>query len=432
MSNNFNLSEFVKRTFSDVFKYTKFYKRFIWALVIISLIGLWWAITLPQDHALKDVVISLATDLLASLIILFIGVERILKRIEKGVDREPELDKKHFSDLVAAAEDKVHVSDTFTYFATTYRKDYEPFVESVKKALKNGADVKILLLKPESPAEEMRTKALNPDGHKDGIQVPELLDANLRLLHRMQEQIYQSDTMREHAEKFQIHLHNELPELVMHRADSTLYISALPKTRADETEHLKLPIESNTFGDYLALNFDRYWENSISLDFYMLLYLRFGSREIPFYFVPKPASSLFFDNEGNINTKIHQCKRVYSYSPQKETTDPNFGDGFFATYAYEIDHFRGETDPYRGEKKAINYNDGTIFESLTRNNSYEVTVFGQTRKYNYRNLPSDHDEYNDALKSLEFRYSGKRDQSPGTLFRKKPNYILHFYLSSNV
>lgn len=343
----------------------------IFVMLMLTFGGLW----LPLEESYRELFLGLGTNLASAVIILQLGFEKWQRIREKDYDLDAELPKKEFIKRIESASECVRILDTYTYFAVHDFRDpvYRDFAKAIKTALENGASVQILLHRPGSPGAKRRAEALKG---RD-IDVAKLLDANLRILHRLQEELCQADDpkVRKQASKFKVHLYDELPELSLHLADDVMYISAFPPTdRADRNEHIRMPIRDVSIGKFLSQNFERYWENSIPLDDYLLLELiGIGDKTYHLYYV-------------------------------------RLGGIFYATYDREKDLFR-------------NHDFLVLQQDFKPENEYMVREKGDYYQVNARFLrDTDGRERELALEELQKRYAGdtERDKRPLIFNRNNP------------
>jgi hypothetical protein len=246
-----------------------------------------------NNSPLADFLLGLSGNLIVAIII-FLFLEQGIKSLHP-ISETRSLPYSEFIVNVRRAKkgDRIRILETYSSLINEY---YTEIAAAIAEAIKQGAEVEILLFHPYSTGAKMRMEQL-----KGRANVPEGIRKNLAHLYKLQ-------SVNENIDKKSLHvrLYSALPSIQMYRWNEWAYVSLFPiRNRSDRGPNLKVPMD-NPFGSYIDDTFEDLWKGTdeaptISLDAHMCLQFTVSSANLT-------SSSYFFAyEERNEQVDITRC-----------------------------------------------------------------------------------------------------------------------------
>lgn len=267
---------------------TSNYREIIIFLIGICCIILGLLVFTNSESVASDLSLGLAVELAGTLLVFYVGLERIKDQLNIGVSNEYKLPVKDIFTLIENAEGKVKILDTWTYLIND-DKYYDDFVNSLKSAVNNsdGVNVKILILQPKSEGEAARKRVIEGKVTRNGI--PIIVEAEIqRSIQRLFElylDLKQSNMNSRST--FDIKLYQKMQEQTIHMIDDVIYVSAYPDDKdATRSQHVKIPLEL-TLGKIFERAFENVWDDDDSIlidDFQLATITTNGSEQFKLLF----------------------------------------------------------------------------------------------------------------------------------------------------
>jgi hypothetical protein len=162
-------------------------------------------------------------------------------------------DHDDFNRHVSTATDLVAVMDTGNHLLEGGSR--RGFLVALRKALQNGAKVRILLLDPDSAAASQRAEEIRP------VDVRRVIIDNLRHLNDFADSL--DDRQRQ---SFQVRIYDASPSIQIFRWDDKALISFFPiGVRASASPHLEVYLAS-PLGEFVQGRFDDLWRHPSTRD----------------------------------------------------------------------------------------------------------------------------------------------------------------------
>ncbi len=169
------------------------------------------------------------------------------------VEEHAMFDHDEFSRHVSTASDLVAVMDTGNHMLEGSSRGR--FLAALRKALHNGAKVRILLLDPDSAAASQRAEEIRP------VDVGRVIIDNLRHLNDFADSL--DDRTRQ---RFQVRIYDASPSIQIFRWDDKALISFFPiGVRASASPHLEVYL-SSPLGEFVQSRFDDLWRHPSTRD----------------------------------------------------------------------------------------------------------------------------------------------------------------------
>jgi hypothetical protein len=294
-------------------------------ITILAALLLWQAYGIPQYT--ENLALNLGADLIGAIVVIFV-ISPLITRAQHGRVREHRrLDYDWFTDQVMHATSDIRVLDTFSGLLD--RPGTARFLRAVREALHRYAQVKILLIDPDSLAAVQRAAELGDDRHAD---VRREVLRNLRVLERFRSEL--DEPLRP---RFDVRLYSASAAVTLYRWDDRALVSFLPIGRlSGEGTQLEITTTS-PLGTFVGERFEELWRHGKPLSDFLALSFTLvdGAGAVrpyrtPFvcieeeYFVADPdvLAELALSRDGTLRARIpHQ-----------------------PTLSYQLDVFTGESD----------------------------------------------------------------------------------------
>lgn len=237
----------------------------------------------------NDGILNLVTEILGTLLIIYFGINKLTLRDE--IDALPELPKSQVIREISKATERVQIYESFTMLAVDGRR--KAFQEAIVQAFMNGADIKIIILEPDSKGLKQRSKELI-----DLLPVKDLHEQNLLCFHYVYHDIIHeiSEDWPE-TSSIEVKFTQDLPGSTMYVMDKFLYLAPFPRSdRADLSKQLRFEIaEEDSIGEGFRADFDRAWENEEKIldDFLMAKVLNVRDQDYLLHYVSVSPSILY-------------------------------------------------------------------------------------------------------------------------------------------
>lgn len=233
---------------------------YIWAymqrrwyyLTIIAFLIATVAILLMVSSSLpdygKNLSLNVAADLIGTIAVLFLiapFIERAELRRDSVLER---FDHRAFIRQAADARHRILILELWT---DLLQGEYErPFLKSIREALAQDVEVRMLLLDPDASAAEQRA-----DDLRRQTNVVDNIMANLRCLHE-----FVHDLPVQLAQNIKIRVYSALPPVQMYRVDDRVVVSFYPVnvTSWSATQYQTNPRAQ--LGTFVGTKFDELWE----------------------------------------------------------------------------------------------------------------------------------------------------------------------------
>jgi hypothetical protein len=218
----------------------------ILVLLVISVVLLAWARW--SEGFNRDVLINVG----ASVVIVALSYaifDPLFEELRRSrVEEHAMFDHDEFNRHVSTATDLVAVMDTGNHLLEGSSRSR--FLVALRKALHNGAKVRILLLDPDSAAASQRAEEIRP------VDVRRVIIDNLRHLNDF------ADSLDErHRQSFQVRIYDASPSIQIFRWDDKALISFFPiGVRASASPHLEVYLTS-PLGEFVQGRFDDLWRH---------------------------------------------------------------------------------------------------------------------------------------------------------------------------
>jgi hypothetical protein len=254
-------------------------------ILILVLIGVFFFLVIhfmavafgreDQKAVLIDIAFGLIPEFIGAVAVYWV-LDSSIKQLY-GISELPDLPLETFIGELRSTR-RISILETFTKLATDLPL-HEKFSSCIKDALRQGAEVRILLIHPDSEGAQQRAEELA----KVDIDVREQIEISLAQFYKLQGEIYLDTRIDNRRKNFQVRLYHASPSIAMHMWDRDAYLSFFPvRQRSDEAPNLKISM-ATTFGHYAAAKFDELWEHSetIALSSHMEIqvFLSSSSRE---------------------------------------------------------------------------------------------------------------------------------------------------------
>ena len=237
----------------------KFRRIFILVLigVLFFLIIHFIAIAFVSDEqrgTALDIAFGLIPEFVGSVAVYWV-LDSSIKQLY-GISELPDLPLDSFIGELHSAK-QIRILETFTRLATDSQMR-KKFCTEVKDALRNGAEVQILLIHPYSEGAKQRAEELARAQIDD---VHEQIQRSLAQFYKLQKEVSSDQSIDNSQRNFQIRLYDASPAIAMHMWDRDAYLSFFPvKQRSDDAPNLKISM-ATTFGHYAAAKFDELWNH---------------------------------------------------------------------------------------------------------------------------------------------------------------------------
>ena len=223
----------------------------ILVLLVISAVLLAWA-RLSEGFN-RDVLINIG----ASVVIVALSYaifDPLFEELRRSrVEEHSMFDHDEFNRHVSTATDLVAVMDTGNHLLEGSSR--RGFLVALRKALQNGARVRILLLDPDSAAASQRAEEIRP------VDVRRVIVDNLRYLNDFADSL--DDRQRQ---SFQVRIYDASPSIQIFRWDDKALISFFPiGVRASASPHLEVYLAS-PLGEFVQGRFDDLWRHPSTRD----------------------------------------------------------------------------------------------------------------------------------------------------------------------
>ncbi|MGH3697364.1 MAG: hypothetical protein ACRDRX_25830 [Pseudonocardiaceae bacterium] len=219
---------------------------------------------------------SLGSDLVGAIVTIFV-ITPIVRRVDEGRVRElPNLDYAWYVKRVAGATSTVRIMDTYSNLLDGPNTD--DFFDAVELALERQADVKILLLDPDSVAARQRAEELNDtDVYREIMR-------NLRVLYEFRNRIGPTS----YGRKFNVRLYNVSPAISIYHWDKKALVSFFPVGEIS-SESTQLEINAGSpLGKFVNERFESLWTGGKDVARFM---------HLPVTLVGNPAADTRLDVE---------------------------------------------------------------------------------------------------------------------------------------
>jgi hypothetical protein len=164
------------------------------------------------------------------------------------VEEHAMFDHDEFNRHVSTSADLVAVMDTGNHLLEGTSRSR--FLAALRKALHNGAKVRILLLDPDSAAASQRAEEIRP------VDVRRVIIDNLRHLNDFADSL--DDRQRQ---MFRVRIYDASPSIQIFRWDDKALISFFPiGVRASASPHLEVYL-SSSLGEFVQGRFDDMWRH---------------------------------------------------------------------------------------------------------------------------------------------------------------------------
>jgi len=177
----------------------------------------------------------------------FVVFDPIFEDLRRNaVEQHRTLDQDQLVTNIATARTEVAVMETWTGLLEESHRDR--FLTALTAALRNGVEVRILLLDPESAAAAQRAEELHH------TQVPLLIMDNLRHLYHLRRGL---DPLT--ARQLQVRVYDASPSIQLYRWDEKAFISFFPVgVRAYDARQIEAFMAS-PLGEFVAGRFEELW-----------------------------------------------------------------------------------------------------------------------------------------------------------------------------
>jgi hypothetical protein len=230
------------------------------ALTALSAFLLWQSAGL--DHYQQNLALNIGADIIGAIVTIFV-ITPLISRAQEGRVREhARLDYEWFTDQVYAATSCVKLLDTFSNLLDQPVTDR--FFRGVELAIGRQANVKVLLLDPESLAVTLRAQELGEAPGQADVR-REIL-RNLRTLHAFERRL--TDGQRR---QFQVRLYSASAGVTLYRWDDKALVSFLSVGRlSGQGIQLEVTVGS-PLGIFVEQRFEELWHQSKPMDQFMHL-----------------------------------------------------------------------------------------------------------------------------------------------------------------
>jgi uncharacterized protein DUF5919 len=224
-----------------------------------------------KDPFRSDLYMNIGAGLAVTLAT-YIVLNPLFKELRTAsIIEHPRLDRDRLMVNIAESRHSVAILETWTgMLEEPYR---HRFLAAIRSALQNYATVRVLLLDPDSPGTQIRTRELR---HRD-VQVA-ILD-NLLHLHRLR-----ANLIDKARDRFQVRVYTTAPSVQMYRWDDKAYISFFP---VSQSTYDSLQIEtymSTPLGEFVQRRYEELWTapttHDLDRSLAMTLQLRSGTRDL--------------------------------------------------------------------------------------------------------------------------------------------------------
>ncbi len=218
----------------------------IFVLLVLSALLLVWA-RLSQGFN-RDLLVNVG----ASVVIVALSYaifDPLFEELRRSrVEEHAMFDHDEFNRHVSTATDLVAVMDTGNHLLEGTSRTR--FLAALRKALQNGAKVRILLLDPDTAAASQRAEEIRP------VDVRRVIVDNLRYLNDF------ADSLDERTRQaFQVRIYDASPSIQVFRWDDKALISFFPiGVRASASPHLEVYL-SSPLGEFVQSRFDDLWRH---------------------------------------------------------------------------------------------------------------------------------------------------------------------------
>lgn len=197
--------------------------------------------------------INLFTEIFGAALIVKFGLEFMLKK--QDVELLSALPKREIIKDCENARTRVEICETFSMLPTKYENTHKKFEAALSAAYENGANIRILILAPNSMGLKERNNEIGQI-----LQVNDLAIQNFRAFHRLQFQFLTREEPG--AGSYAVKLLEEKPASTVHVVDSNLYHAPFPKKgRADINQNLKIKISGEgSIGHHYRDTFVDKWD----------------------------------------------------------------------------------------------------------------------------------------------------------------------------
>ncbi len=296
-------------------------------LLITALAGLllWQALGIPQYA--QNLALNLGADLIGAIVIIFV-VSPLITRAQHGRVREHRrLDYDWFTDQVLGATADIRVLDTFSGLLD--RPGTVRFLRIAREALQRRAQIRILLIDPDSLAAAQRTSELG-DGRRSDVGREVL--RNLKVLERFQHELDEQLRLR-----FEVRLYSASASVTLYRWDDRALVSFLPIGRlSGDGTQLEIST-SSPLGEFVGDRFDELWRHGKPLSEFLALSFTIldrggNQRRFRAPFVHVDGHYYIDDPEVLIELAVHGSDTLRAHLPHQPAVN------------YHVDAFAGEPD----------------------------------------------------------------------------------------
>lgn len=245
----------------------RYYLAIVATLAGLTAILLEFSSSLPEYG--KNLSLNLGADLIGTIIVLFL-IAPFLERSE--IRRDSVLERFDHRAFIQQAADARHRIMILELWTDLLQGNYQrPFLASIKEALQQNVEVRMLLLDPDTSAAEQRAEDL--------LQKTEVVDNimdNLRILHE-----FVRGLPKHLQENIQIRVYSALPPVQLYRVDDHLMVSFYPVnvTSWNAAQYQTGPRAQ--LGEFVSKKFDELWDahSTRALDQFQEITIKIDSGE---------------------------------------------------------------------------------------------------------------------------------------------------------
>lgn len=217
------------------------------------------------------------------------------------VQEHERFDRAAFIERIRYTDRNIRILDTWTLLLDGRNRD--DTLSAMRRALRQGARIRVLLLDPDSSAARQRTEELE----RRQIDVTAQIMENLRHLHQFRTGL----TAADHRARFKVSVYDASPSIQLYQWDSRALISFFPIGKVSfDVPQLEVDMAS-PWGQFVDRRFDELWDHRDhirSLDRYWRLTVILTHGDVRIDSVPVPYVSvddqIYIDGTGELATRL--------------------------------------------------------------------------------------------------------------------------------